>query len=112
MLMIIISTPSKLNETIAKCEVDFGGFYKAVVDIKNEIVAIDAQLHADLEQKLISEGSKQEDIWGINIYPDRPRENMIEFYSLINIRPWQNNHGMEVLDDDVKNKIAKLLICY
>ena len=43
---------------------------KAVVDVDGEIIAIDAELHADLEGFLLQQGSKQANLWGINLYPE------------------------------------------
>jgi len=43
---------------------------KAVVDIDRELVALDAELHSDLEALLIENGAQQKDLWGINFYPD------------------------------------------
>jgi len=40
-----------------------------VVDVKKETMAVDAELHADEEKLLLENGSKQTDLWGINIYP-------------------------------------------
>lgn len=54
---------------------------KSVVDIDRELVAINAELHSDLEQLLLENGSKQQSLYGINIYYDNGE---IEFDSLIN----------------------------
>src|SRR3989344_2767512 len=48
----------------------FGDMVKAVVDIEQNIMAIGGELHADEEQLLLEQGSKQEHLWGINLYPD------------------------------------------
>jgi hypothetical protein len=46
----------------------FGNLVKAVVDVEKEIIAIDGELHADEEALLLKNGSRQENLWGINIY--------------------------------------------
>lgn len=71
----------------------FDDMTKGVVDVEKELVAIDAELHADLAALLLENGSRQEQLWGINLYPDENGEDFIEFDSLINIRPRQNNRG-------------------
>lgn len=86
----------------------FGDMVKAVVDVEKELLAIDAELHADLEQLLLQEGSKQESLWGINLYPEET-EDFIEFDSLINIRPRQNNKGRGVYDETIRNKIVEVV---
>jgi hypothetical protein len=44
----------------------FGDLVKAVVDVQRRLIAVDAELHSDLEALLIENGSKQHDLWGIN----------------------------------------------
>ena len=79
---------------------------KAVVDIEKSLVAVDAELHADLEQLLLKNGSNQFNLWGINLYPD---EKLIEFDSMINIRPTQGNRSHSVEDEKIKSKIIQVI---
>lgn len=89
-------------------EKTFGNLVKAVVDIEKEIMAIDAELHADQEALLLEQGSKQEFLWGINIYPDMTGEDMIEFDSMINLRPSFGNRSRGVDDPKIREKIIKI----
>jgi len=82
---------------------------KAVVDLKKEIIAVDGELHADLEELLIEKSSKQEDLWGINLYLQKPLKERIEYTALMNIRPSQNNPGMEVESAKIRQKIEKIV---
>lgn len=82
---------------------------KAVVDVKKEIIALDGELHADLEELLIENNSKQEDLWGINLYPKKPLQERIEYTALINIRPSQDNSSMEVESVKIRKKIEKIV---
>ena len=82
---------------------------KAVVDIRKELIAIDAELHADLEDHLLGHGSRQSDLWGINFYPEEEEmEDFLEFDSLINIRPSQNNRSRGVEDGAIREKIVEV----
>ena len=83
----------------------FGDLVKAVVDIDKESVAIDAELHSDLEALLLGSGSKQKDLWGINFYPDLPGDDFIEFDSMINMRPSQGNKSRGVDNPETRKKI-------
>lgn len=87
----------------------FGNLVKAVVDIEKEIMVIDAGLHADEEALLLSKGSKQADLWGINLYPDLSGEEFIEFDSMINLRPNAGNLSRGVDDEQVKSKIRQVV---
>jgi hypothetical protein len=84
----------------------FGDMVKAVVDVELRIMVIGGELHADEEAILIESGSKQENLWGINIYTDKPVNERIEFDSMINIRPRQNNRSRDVLDPKIREKIT------
>ncbi len=83
----------------------FGDFVKAVVDVEKGALAIDAELHSDLETELLQDGSKQENLWGINLYPDFPKDKWIEFDSMINIRPSQGNRSRGVEDLEIRKVI-------
>jgi hypothetical protein len=82
----------------------FGAMVKAVVDIDRERLAVDAELHADLETLLLNEGSSQAEFWGINLYPEIEGEDFIEFDSLINIHPSQGNLSRNVESAEICKK--------
>ena len=87
----------------------FGNLVKAVVDIENGIMAIDAELHSDQEALLLEKGSKQKDLWGINLYPELEGEDLIEFDSMINIRPSNNNRSRGVDNPEIREKIKVIV---
>ena len=82
---------------------------KIVVDIKRRVLAIDADMHADLEEILLEDGSKQKDLWGANIYPQKSDEDFLEYTSFINIRPSDDNKDMEVMDPDIRFAIKEIV---
>ena len=87
----------------------FGDMIKCVADISSGKLALDAELHADLERLLLEDGSQQEYLWGFNLYPDETGEDFIEFDSLINIRAWQGNPSRDVLDRDNREAIKDIV---
>lgn len=99
-------TKSKLKK-IAKER--FGDLAKAVVDIKKKIMAIGGELHADEEALLLQRGSLQKDLWDINLYPDKSKNKMIEFDSIINIRPSLNNRSRDVEKATIREKIKDIV---
>ena len=83
---------------------------KAAVDIKREIVAVDSPMHYDCEQLLLENGSAQADIWGINLYLDENDiDDIVEFDSMINIRPSQGNRSRGVEDETIQAKIKEIV---
>ena len=107
--IILVKEPIKLERLKELASERFGDLVKAVVDVKLEIMSIGGKMHADEESLLLEDGSNQDDLWGINIYPDSPKEQWIEFDSMINIRPRQNNRSRGVEDLELQNKIIKIV---
>lgn len=58
----------------------FNDMVKAVVDIEKRLLALNAELHSDLEQLMLESGSLQRNLYGINIFMD----GSIEYESMIN----------------------------
>lgn len=104
-----------VREGISRSEVEdlardqFGDMVKAVVDIERQVLAIAGELHSDQEALLIDDGSRQDDLWGINLYPGRPAEEWIEYDSMINLRPSQGNRSRDVEDSDIRRRIQKIV---
>ncbi len=105
--MQIIDKKIGLAKLKLLAEKKFGNLVKAVVDVEKEVMAVDGELHADEEAILLQNGSKQGNLWGINIYPEKIREERIEFDSMINLRPSQNNLSRGVDDPIVRKKIIE-----
>jgi len=105
----ILNTPVTLEELRRLAADQFGDFVKAVVDVGRGVMAIGGELHADEEATLLDEGTRQADLWGINLYPDRPVEEMVEFDSMINVRPSQSNRSRGVEDPTVRRQIQVIV---
>ncbi len=87
----------------------FGDLVKAVVDIRQEVMAVDAELHSDEEAFLIGEGSAPEDLWGVNLYPALPGDDLVEFDSMVNLRPSQGNRSRGVEDAALRERILAIV---
>ena len=97
-------------EELKKMAVDrFGDLVKAVVDLDREMIALDAELHADLEALFLENGSLQKNLWGINFYPDLEDDGFIEFDSMINMRPSQGNMSRGVDNIETQKKIIEVV---
>ena len=98
-----------INETITIDELKqmsakFDNMVKAVVDVDRELIAVDAELHSDLEALLLDNGSNQKDLWGINLYPEMGGDDFVEFDSMINMRPSQGNKSRGVDNEQIRRK--------
>lgn len=87
----------------------FGDMVKAVVDVERSIMAIGGELHSDEEAVLLDQGSQQRHLWGINLYPDKPIDEWIEFDSLINVRPSAGNRSRSVESQDLRDTITRIV---
>lgn len=105
----IVEDKISINELQGMAEQLFGNLVKAVVDIEKEIMAVNGELHADEEALLLSEGSEQKNLWGINIYPEIEGEDWIEFDSMINVRPSSGNTSRAVNDPKIRKKILEVV---
>ena len=103
--MKIITETITINELNQMASNTFGNMVKAVVDVDRETIAVDAELHSDLEALLLGNGSKQKSLWGINLYPAVQGDDFIEFDSLINMRPSQGNRSRGIESPQIRGKI-------
>jgi len=107
--MIIVDTISLADlEKMASRMYD--NLVKAVVDVERRLLVVDAELHSDQEALLLQDGSEQQNVWGINLYPaEYGTEFFIEFDSMINIRPRQQNRSRDVEDASIRQKITEIV---
>ena len=109
--MIILTSPIKREELACiENETFFDDMIKCVADIDNDKLAVNADLHADLEELLLQSGSRQSSLYGFNIIYD---DWSIEFDSLIN--PPRNRDagypraGRTVADPNARKKIKEIV---
>jgi hypothetical protein len=105
----IINEPIQLAEIKKIAAERFGDMVKGVVDVEREIMALGGEMHADEEETLLGDNSAQENLWGINLYPDLSGADFIEFDSMINIRPRQNNRSRSVEDAAIRERIIEIV---
>lgn len=96
----LVEMSSKMSEPLVK----------GVVDISQRILAVDTPLHTDAELLLLEHGSAQEDLWGINLWPEFfGTDDFVEFDSMINIRPMQNNRTRSVDNAQIRSCICEII---
>lgn len=107
--MRILTDSIGLTELEEMARDRFGNMVKAVVDVQKEIMAVDAELHADEEALLLAEGSQQADLWGINLYPGLEGDDWLEYDSMINLRPSRGNRTRGVDDPAIRERIRRVV---
>ena len=81
-------------------------YIKLAVDVRRRVVAGGGDMHADCEAVLLEDGSKQEDVWGADWFPDRRK---VRCQSLINLRPKQGNRSLEIQDAMLRQTIEAIV---
>jgi hypothetical protein len=97
----IRATQDQIREMLDELET----YIKLAVDVERKILAGGGEYHADCEEVLLEDGSRQENIWGADWYPER---RAVEFGALINIRPDQGNRSMEIEDPNLCERIEMI----
>ena len=102
-----------IKEKISREELDnlFDAFYgtvlKITVDVEKNILSAGCEFHTDCSEELVQkEGSRQKNLWGANLYH---KDMTIDYNSLINIKPTENNRSMEIQDPAIKQKVEKII---
>jgi Protein of unknown function (DUF5674) len=110
-IMEILTEKTTVATLKSMAEKTFGNLVKAVVDVRLNMIAVDAELHSDEEALLLESGSRQQDLWGINLYPEYEKTNtsFVEFDSMINVRPSQGNRSRGVEDSQIRQKILAVV---
>src|SRR3989338_10107338 len=102
----IIEEPITKEELKKIAEERFGDLVKGAVDIEKGIMVLGGELHIDEALKLVDEfQSKGKNIWGINLYPEKTGDDMIEFDSMINLKPNLGNRTRDVDSPEIRKKI-------
>jgi hypothetical protein len=79
---------------------------KAVVDIEQGFMAVEAEWHSELLTELIdTEGSNGNDVWGLNLRLDRT----IHYTSLINIKPHTSQRSVDIEDEKLKKQMKAVV---
>ena len=112
--MKIVKDSISIEELKEMSQKMFESIVKAVVDVEQEIMVVDAAFHSDEEALLLENESKQENLWGINLRPEHfGSDDFVVFDSMINIRPRQGNRSRSIenlqLQKTIKAIVKKLV---
>lgn len=92
------ATEKEIKEMLEELET----YIKLAVDVERNILAGGGEYHADCEEVLLEDGSRQENIWGADWYSE---SRTVGFGALINIRPQHDNRGMEIENPKLRERI-------
>lgn len=102
----LVITKKASKEEIEKMARHFSGYIKVVVDIERGVLCGGADRHADEEKILLEQGSEQKNLWGGGFDAETKE---IDYNSVINLRPNQNNPSRDILSGDIRDKFANIV---
>jgi len=103
---VIITKNSPFSkDEIEKLKEQFDVYIKTVIDIEKKVCSAGCDRHSDSEKILLEEGSIQSDIWGGGVDLET---KIIDFNSLINIRPSDKNMSNEIQGSKIRKKFEEL----
>ena len=104
--MIILLKNKATKKEIYEAGKNLDQYIKFVVDIETGVLTIGGDRHYQGEELLLKNGSKQENLWGGG-YDLISKK--VDYDSIINIRPRDNNPDRIVLDMEIREEINKIL---
>ena len=99
----------KMDEVRAFAEHWYGTMIKGTVDIAERKVALGGDYHIESAELLVQQGSKSEDVWGFNIRFEEDENGVLEFYSMVNIKPAHGNKSRSILDEHIAQSAEEVI---
>ena len=90
----------------------YGTMIKGAVDIEGGRVALGGDYHIEDSELLTSTGSKFEDIWGFNIRFEENPDGVLEFDSMVNIKPNFGNRSRNISDKEIIKKATDIIYTF
>lgn len=112
--MIILSRKYTIDD-IYEINTFPNGFVKGVVDLDQELVALDAEMHYELADYLRQQrGSQESSLWGFNLWLENEGiDDILEYDSFINIHNNQLHGyprgGMDIKDPSIVTKATEVI---
>jgi len=105
----ILDHKISIEEVKKLAESWYGTMIKGAVDIEGGRVALGGDYHIEDSELLTSTGSKFEDIWGFNIRFEENINGVLEFDSMVNIKPNFGNRSRNISNDEIIKKATEVV---
>lgn len=87
----------------------YGTMIKGCVDVEKGIVALGGDYHIESSELLTANGSKFENVWGFNIRFEENPDGVLEFDSMVNIKPNFDNRSREINNEEIIKKAHAII---
>ena len=87
----------------------YGTMIKGCVDVEQGRVALGGDYHIEGSEILTSSDSKFEDVWGFNIRFEENPDGVLEFDSMVNIKPNFGNRSRNINNEEIIKKARDIV---
>ena len=107
--IIILKNKIDIEEVKKLADFWYGTMIKGAVDIEVGRIALGGDYHIEDSELLTSTGSKFEDIWGFNIRFEENPDGVLEFDSMVNIKPNFGNRSRNIGNEEIIKKATEII---
>lgn len=109
MNIVILDRKISIEEVRKLANFWYGTMIKGTVDIELERVALGGDYHIESSEILTGSGSKFEDVWGFNIRFEENKDGVLEFDSMVNIKPNFGNRSRGINNEEIIKKATEII---
>ena len=107
--IVILDRKISIEETKKMADFWYGTMIKGAVDIEGGRIALGGDYHTEDSELLTSSGSKFENVWGFNIRFEENPDGVLEFDSMVNIKPNFGNRSRSINNEEVVKKAREII---
>jgi len=105
----ILENKISMEEVKKLAEFWYGTMIKGAVDIVDGRVVLGGDYHIEDSELLTKSGSKFENVWGFNIRFEENPDGVLEFDSMVNIKPNLGNKSRGINDEEIVKKATEII---
>ncbi|MFH1608523.1 MAG: DUF5674 family protein [Patescibacteria group bacterium] len=106
----ILDHKISIDEVKIMADFWYSTMIKGAVDIEGGRVALGGDYHIEDSELLTSTGSKFEDVWGFNIRFEENTNGVLEFDSMVNIKPNLGNRSRNISNEEIIRKAEEIIL--
>lgn len=109
MSLHLLEKPILMKDVRVLAQEDYGTMIKGTVDIVEKKIALGGDYHMETCELLVENGSSHHNIWGFNIHFDEGPDGLLEFDSLVNIKPAIGNKSRSVENPEIIEQATRII---
>lgn len=98
-----------MDEVRKLAEAWYGTMIKGTVDTELEKVALGGDYHIESCEMLVRNGSKHENVWGFNIRFEENPDGVLEFHSMVNLKPAVGNKKQTIENQAIADRCEDII---